>query len=69
MTSASGMLQMVIVIAVGAALVGTVVTFTNDAADNLTGYGGASALIKLLPLVFVAILVFFGIKGLTNKNG
>ena len=53
-----GILEALLVIVIGLALVATVATSTTSASTALAPFSGAQALVIIVPLIFVAIILF-----------
>ena len=51
-------LQVLLVIVIGLSLVGTVATSTSSASTALAVFSGAQSLVIIVPLIFVAIILF-----------
>jgi len=51
-------LQALLVIVIGLGLVGTVATSTSSASTALAVFSGAQSLVIIVPLIFVAIILF-----------
>jgi len=55
---------------IGLALVGTVATSTSSGSTALAGFSGAQALVIIIPLIFVAILIYGAYKHFeSSKRG
>lgn len=58
MIGTRGLLEALLVIVIGLALVATVATSTSSASTALAPFSGAQALVIIVPLIFVAIILF-----------
>jgi hypothetical protein len=64
------LLLVLLEIVVGLALVGTVATSTNSGSTALAGFSGAQSLVIIVPLIFVAIIIYGAYKHFeTSKRG
>lgn len=61
MKSVSELLVVLLVIVIGLALVSTVATSTSSASTALAPFSGAQSLVIIVPLIFVAIILFAAI--------
>ena len=59
---AEGLLVVLLVIVIGLALVSTVATSTSSASTALAPFAGAQSLVIIVPLIFVAIILFAAIS-------
>jgi hypothetical protein len=63
------LLEVLLLIVIGLALVGTVATSTSSASTALAPFSGAQALVIIVPLIFVAIVLFAAYRhGLGSKG-
>src|SRR5712692_6393795 len=53
-----GTIDILLSLVIGLALVGTVATSTTSGSTALAGFSGAQALVFILPLIFVALLLY-----------
>ena len=63
-----GLLVVLLVIVIGLALVSTVATSTSSASTALAPFAGAQSLVIIVPLVFVAIILFAAVQHLRSKG-
>ncbi len=57
-SGAKGILEALLVVVIGMALVATVATSTSSASTALAPFSGAQSLVIIVPLIFVAIIIF-----------
>ena len=57
-----GTIDILLSLVIGLALVGTVATSTTSGSTALAGFSGAQALVIILPLIFVALLLYDAAK-------
>ena len=58
---ATNLLEVLLVVVIGLALVSTVATSTSSASTALAPFAGAQSLVIIVPLIFVAIILFAAI--------
>ncbi|OLD04465.1 hypothetical protein AUG19_02265 [archaeon 13_1_20CM_2_54_9] len=62
-------LQALLVIVIGLGLVGTVATSTSTASTALAAFTGAQSLVIIIPLLFVAIILFAAYRHVSMGGG
>ena len=62
------LLEVLLVIVIGLALVSTVATSTTSASTALAPFSGAQSLVIIVPLIFVAIILFAAILHIRGKG-
>ena len=68
MKGTRGILEALLVIVIGLALVATVATSTSSASTALAPFSGAQALVIIVPLIFVAIILFAAYKHVSHAT-
>src|SRR5437879_12923726 len=68
MRGTKGILEALLVIVIGLALVATVATSTSSASTALAPFSGAQALVIIVPLIFVAIILFAAYRHVSNAT-
>jgi len=58
-----------IIIVVGLALISTVVVSSNAGANATTSYSGANGIVKLMPVIFVVIILLGAVAGMLKVLG
>jgi len=66
MTGTKSILEALLVIVIGLALVATVATSTTSASTALAPFAGAQALVIIVPLIFVAIILFMAYRHVSH---
>src|SRR5205807_2277318 len=70
MKATRGLLEALLVIVIGLALVATVATSTSSASTALAPFSGAQALVIIVPLIFVVLIMFMApVNGVSQYVG
>lgn len=64
-----GLLLVLLEIVIGLALVGTVATSTSSGSTALAAFTNAQALVIIIPLIFVALILFGAYRHFENQRG
>lgn len=65
----AGILGVLLAIVIGLGLVSTVATSTSTASTALAAFSGAQSLVIIIPLIFVALILFRAYNSVSSQGG